>query len=211
VLLRDMSEWAKNLLGATVNNSLTENAITDFVVRHKQYVRASLATCRASDALKKALVQDFANILETRVLQKLGERFGLEGWSFAARISESGFRDDDAGILLRRNTWPEGCLIGIETYAKRLCFGVKWPHAPAQLKAQLNHALNEANMGSSTGSDVWPWCPYVRDFGGLNVDCKWYESETLEAMHDEWQSAEIIKYFVNLIVAVADVVVRELN
>ena len=42
------------------------------------------------------------------------------------------------------------------------------------------------------------------------MDRRWYESKTLEVMHDERKS-EIIEYFVSLIVEVADVVVPILS
>ncbi|HZS55322.1 MAG TPA: PD-(D/E)XK nuclease family protein [Bryobacteraceae bacterium] len=208
VLLCDMAEWAGKIEGERVSDSLTEKTVSDFIIQHKEYVQASLAVCNASGSLKRALVQQFARAVEDRALNELEAKWGSD-WSFVARLSESGIVKD-AGILLQKSSWQESCRIGIETWSDRFIFGVKWPQAPVEAQRQLRDALNEKITRCKEASEIWPWCPYVPDFQGLEVHRNWQDCKTLEILHGE-RSADIIEHFSGLIIAVAEVVVPLLD
>jgi hypothetical protein len=198
VLLEDMAVWAKNLRRDRVKNSFTATEVANFVVQHKEHVKASLAVCDASSVLKKALVQDFAGALEEHILRKLNERVPLQEWLLEAAISRTDPDDREPKILFRNSAWPHDCLIGIEaeTIYKRFYFGIKWKDAPSDIRAKLKSPLKQ--------TDYWPWSQFIDDFQGIHVERGWYDPDTLEGMHGE-KGADIIEYLGSLVIKAADV------
>lgn len=164
-------------------------------------------TARSFDKLRKNLISGFAHKLEEKLKQELPNN---AGWEISERsLVERPLEITYPVLAIRKTKWPQNLSVAItaEKSCKDVDYGVLWREP---LNTEIRDGIftfMERKFSSNLRSKTWPWYMNSREFDN------WSQEDALISMRQvvRGESAEILKFFLDELVAIAKVLDQYLN
>lgn len=167
-------------------------------------------TARSFDELRRRLILSFVQKLE----EELKHEFPVDqGWEIRERsLITNPFGKGWRILAIRKEAWPPQLSVAIAVYSsfKDVDYGVYWEEKLQRANPTIRdgiYALMGEKFHSNSSEKSWPWFVNSKRFGN------WFQEDALISMRQvvRGESAEILKFFLDELVAIAKALDQYLN